>query len=294
MIKGIVAAVPKNRVETEDAKFKAATGVAERRVASEGQDALVLAQAASEKLLEAVGWKAADLSALICVTQTAPARMPAMACSLAGKIGFQGAAFDVNLACSGYIYGLILASVFGSKHTLLVAGDCVSKMVKPGDKSNEQLFGDCVTATAIHEGKFINVRLGTDGSGFDKLTADPYIRMDGAEVFNFALREVPKLVSSTTMNGFYDWLFLHQANGALLKNIVRKSKLDREKVPSNIARYGNTSSASIPLLMCDSEATAKLKSQRNRVAMAGFGAGWSTAGCMLDLDPLQACEVIEV
>lgn len=294
MIQGIVSAVPKNRVETEDAKFKAATGVAERRVATEGQNTLTLAEAAATRLLDSVGWAASDLSAIIFVTQTPPARMPATACALAGALGARCAAFDINLACSGYVYGLVMASVFGGRHTLLIAGDTVSRMVKPGDKGTEQLFGDCVTATAVHEGRFINVRLGTDGSGFGSLIADPTIRMDGPAVFNWALQEVPNLIQGTTMNGFYDWLFLHQANGALLKNIVRKAKLPKDKVPVNIGRYGNTSSASIPLLMCDSEATEGLKKRRNRVAMCGFGAGWSYAGCLLDLEPLKIAEVIEV
>lgn len=294
MIKGIVTAVPKNRVEVKDAKFKAATGVAEHRAVVAGQDTLTLALAASKRLLNAVEWAPADLSAIICVTQSAPARMPAMACAVAGHLGARCAAFDVNLACSGYPYGLVLASVFGGRHTLLITGDTVTSMVAQGDAANGRLFGDAVAATAVHDGKFINVRLGTDGEGFDKLKAAPFIEMDGPAVFNFALQTVPKLIADTTMNGFYDWLFLHQANGALLKNIVRKAGLDKKKVPSNIWKYGNTSSASIPLVMCDSDATAALKTKNNRVAMAGFGAGWSYSGLMLDLEPLKVAEVLEV
>lgn len=294
MINGIVSAVPKNRVEITNAKFKAATGVAEHRVVTGDQNTLSLAVAASERLLEAVEWSPSDLSAIIFVTQTPPTRMPATACALGGAIGAKCAAFDVNLACSGYVYGLVLASIFGGRHTLLVAGDCVSKMVKPGDLANEQLFGDCVTATAVHEGRFINVQLGTDGSGFGSLIADPFIRMDGPAVMEFALREVPGLVQRTSMNGYTDWNFFHQANSMILKSIIRKCKLDAKKTPINIQKWGNTSSASIPLLMCNSEATESLKTKANRIAAYGFGSGWSFGGCLLDIPPLKIAEVLEV
>jgi 3-oxoacyl-[acyl-carrier-protein] synthase-3 len=294
MIHGIVSAVPKNIERNEDAKIIEATGVRERRIVAEGQDTFTLAVAASERLLEQLGWSADTLNAIICVTQTSPVRMPAIACAIAFKLGARCPAFDVNLACSGYVYGLSIAATFGLRRTLLIAGDTVSRMVAPEDAGSRALFGDCVTATAVHEGRFINARLGTDGSGFEHLIADPFIRMDGAQVAHFALSRVPELVQAVTMNAKVDWYLFHQANLVLLKQITRKLKIAPQQCPTNIEKFGNTSSASIPLLMCASEATAALVKERQRVAMFGFGAGFSWGGVMLDIGPLQVCEVVEV
>lgn len=294
MIRGIVTAVPSGISQSTDPMFVRGTGVRERRIAATAQSTFTLGGAASSRLLEAMKWESQTIQNIICVTQTPPVRMPATACKIAGLIGASCAAFDVNLACSGYVYGLYLASRLPGR-TLLVAGDTVSRMVEPTDHATAELFGDAVSATAWEwtPGCDANFVMGTDGRGFEKLIADPTIRMDGAEVFGFALETVPKLIEETTMNAHLDWLFLHQANAMLLKHILRKTSYDSLRTPSNIERYGNTSSASIPLLMCDSTATPWLKEKRNRVALFGFGAGWSIGGVMMELNKLQVCEVIE-
>lgn len=298
MIRGIVSAVPANIVRNTDESFIKMTGVQERRIAPDGFDVGDYAFFACEKLMAALGWKAEDLGAIIFVTQTPQVRMPAMACKIAGALGANCAAFDVNMACSGYVYGLHVADCIAQANgrVILIAGDTVSRMCDINDKSTYPLFGDCVTATAIDADGFDwhQFVLGTDGSGFASLIADPLIRMDGTEVMNFALKTVPKLVADTTMNAHVDWYFFHQANSFILKHLTKKCGLDAAKVPMNIEKYGNTSSASIPLLMCNSWATNSLKTQQNRVAMFGFGAGWSWGGVMLDLEPLQVCEVVEV
>lgn len=298
MIRGIVSAVPANIVKNDDAAFVKMTGVAERRVTTDKTTGDYAALAA-DHLLRLLKWNPREVGAIVFVTQTPDVRMPATACKLAGMLNMNCAAFDVNLACSGYVYGLWLAHKIGGR-VLLIAGDTVSRMCDPNDKSTYPLFGDAVTATAIEVPTGIEAippifKLGTDGAGFDSLIADPLIRMQGAEVFNFALRAVPKLVSNTTMGAHVDYFLFHQANLTMLKHLQKKCGGIPDGIfPTNIERYGNTSSASIPLLMCDSAATEALKSRRNRVAMFGFGAGWSYAGCMLDLEPLQVCETVEV
>ena len=294
MIKAIVAAVPRNVVANEDEAFVKATHVKQRHIAVDGQNTLSLGIAAAERLLEQMDMDGKAITTIIFVTQSQHVRMPALACAVAHKIGANCAAFDINLACSGYVYGLVLASVFGGENTLLIAGDCVSQMVDPNEPGTANLFGDCVTATLLGRGRFISVQLGTDGSGFGALIADPLIRMDGPEVFSFTLRTVPDLVTQTTMNSPCDWYLFHQANGFILDHLIKKSKLTPAKCPQNIARYGNTSSASIPLLMADSAATKSLREKRNRVAMFGFGAGLSWGGVMLDVGPIKVLEVIEV
>lgn len=299
MIRAVVAAVPRNIERNFDASIIKATGVQERRIVQGEQDALTLGEAAARELIERVGWSVGDIAALIFVTQTSPVRMPGSAPILAGRLGIIAPAFDINLACSGYVYGLWLAHKIGGK-VLLVAGDTVSEMVRPDDDSTQQLFGDCVTATAVETVKsaacdpVLRWTMGTNGLGWRHLKAAPYISMDGAEVASFALSTVPRLVEEVTMNSRVDWLLLHQANASLLNHLIRKCKLNPDKVPINMQVYGNTSSASIPLLMCSSTATASLKGRRNRVAMIGFGAGFSWAGVLMDIEPLVCAELLQI
>ncbi len=297
MIKGIVTAVPKNIVKNTDEAFIKMTGVRERRIATT-QTTGTLGVTAMRNLLASMAWNVEDLGAIIFVTQSPDVRMPAMACHMAGMIGAHCPAFDVNMACSGYVYGLWLAHKLRTR-VLLLAGDTVSRMCDPNDKATYPLFGDAVSATAVDsrggadDNGHAHFVMGTDGDGFNDLTADPLIRMNGAEVMNFALKAVPKLVHDTTKNANVDWYFFHQANAMILRQVCKKSKIAPEKMPMNLAKYGNTSSASIPLLMCDSEATIHLTRHQNRVALFGFGAGFSWGGCMLDLEPLKVCEVVQ-
>jgi 3-oxoacyl-[acyl-carrier-protein] synthase-3 len=292
VIRGIVAAVPRVVVTNTDAAFIKATGVLERRIAPPEQDVDVLGTIAAQRLLEKCP-PDGTISALICVTQTPVARMPATACRIADRLKLKCAAFDVNLACSGYVYGLWLAHKIGGL-VLLIAGDTVSRMASPDDK----LFGDAVTATLVDsrsaEGMWPRFECGTDGSGFDSLIADPVIRMDGPAVMTFAIQQVPRLIERVTQNASVDWYLFHQANRMIVQHIAKKAGLAAEKVPLNIEKYGNTSSASIPLLMCDSEATPALLSKTNRLALFGFGAGWSWGGAMIDVSALTCLEVIKV
>lgn len=294
MISGIVCAVPKNVEENSDEKLIQATGVLQRHVVTEKQDVFSLGFAAAQRLLDELGWSADTLNAIIFVTQTSPVRMPAIACALAFKLGARCAAFDVNLACSGYVYGLSIAATFGLRRTLLIAGDTVSRMVGDGDAGSRALFGDCVTATAIDEGRFINARLATDGSGFDDLKADPFIKMNGLEVFTFATGRVPQLIREVSMGAHVDLLLLHQASEPIVRQIGKKLKYPDERVPCNIMGYGNVSSASIPLLMVDSEATPALRGKANRVVLCGFGAGFSMGALLMDLPPIPVLDVVEV
>lgn len=297
MIRGVVAAVPKNVITNVDEAFIKATGVRERRIAPPDMTALNLAEVAMFGLLgnQQLGWHGQNdkLDAIICVTQTASSKMPGNAFRLASFLGAKCPAFDVNLACSGYIYGLWLAHKIGGR-VLLIAGDTVSKMAPPDD----MLFGDCVSVTAIEtQGEMehpVNWVMGSNGSGYKHLIADPVIRMNGPEVMNFALQNVPQLVHDTTMNATCDTYLFHMANKLILDSIMKRCKIPAHKMPMNISRWGNCSSASIPLLIADGSCPDLLNHARSRVAMFGFGAGWSTAGCMLDLDMLLVSEVVEV
>lgn len=298
MIRGIVTAVPKYFEHNDDAKFVAATGVYERRIAQPGQDVLTLATAAARTLLNKLqGW---EPQGIVFVTQTPTVRMPGMACGLHRQLGLNGShtnyVLDVNAACSGYVYGLHTVVRLGLERILLVAGDTVSRMCDPNDRGSTRLFGDAVSVTAVDRpGNIYPFVLDVNSDGFDKLIADPTIRMDGAEVFTFALNSVcDNLVKMRMFCGEPKLYLFHQANKMILDRIIKKADISSSVVPMNMQKYGNTSSASIPLLMCDSGCTERLKTIPNTVLMCGFGAGFTIGLWQVDLDPISILEVIEV
>lgn len=330
-IVGVVSCVPQRLVDNSDflAKFgdKAneiakMTGVLERRWVAPGQTTADLCEAAARSLMEELGWTAESVDAVIFVSQTPDYRLPATACALHGRLGLSpGAiAYDVNLGCSGYPYGLWMAmsaiQTGAADRVLLLVGDTISKTVDPEDRSTAMLFGDAGTATAIERGaggaSFV---LGSDGrgernliipqgayrsadSGFETLGDRRLdaLYMDGGEIFNFTLKAVPALVQTTIEHGGvpvedYDAFCFHQANAFMVKHLIKKAKLPVEKVPINIDRYGNTSSASIPLLMT-TDLAERLKSGSTRLAMFGFGVGYSWASAALELEPLRVARTM--
>jgi 3-oxoacyl-[acyl-carrier-protein] synthase-3 len=220
---------------------------------------------------------------------------------------------DLSLACSGYVYALSTAMAFASSNginrVLLLDGEAFSKVVNKRDKVNVPLYGDAGTATLVEKGYFGETIfvLNTDGSGEDavKIPAgmrnpirpescyeteredgnyrnDLQVYMDGMDVFNFAIKNVPKGVkeivkeAGITVNDIGHLVF-HQSNKFMTDFFIRKLKVDAEKVPYCIGKYGNTSSASVPLTIC-SELGQEIKSNE-KVVMCGFGAGlsWGTA-----------------
>ena len=303
-IAGVACAVPKG-IEGPGKHERAAkmVGVEQRRFVAEGDSLLGLAVHASVRCMEIVDWAAAD--ALIFVTQTAPRRMPSVSCELHDALAFPPGtpAFDLNMACSGYVYGLWVAASLRLRRVLLVVGDTISQFLDHGDASTYPIFGDAVSATALEQtGENFGIDFvgGTDGSGAESLCITrryhdqaEVLRMDGQAVFNFALSTVPELVAETTLNGFCNWYLFHQANAMMIQHIAKKAGLDSARVPMNIAKYGNTSSASLPLLMCDSECTEALRTGKNVLALFGFGAGYSMGGIRTVTDRLP-CSVVQV
>lgn len=301
-------------------------GVQQRHIAEETMTTRDLCSEAGKKLLEGLEWSADSVDALIFVSQTPEFRLPATACTLHSDLQLSKAtiAFDINLGCSGYPYALWLGMTMvqsgAAKRVLLAVGDTISKIVNPNDRSTALLFGDAGTVTAIEaspagEAFFI---LGTDGSGATNLIvpagafrdysksgdsrladkAPEYLYMDGSEIFNFTLRAVPALVKSLSdQSGLemaaYDYCLFHQANLFMLKHLAKKLKLNSEKMPINIDEYGNTSCASIPLLM-----TTRLKDSLSerpcQISMFGFGVGYSWGAASLNVGPMKFISAIEL
>ena len=333
-IRGMVSAVPGRCISNAafEPQFGAAavadiakmTGVQSRRHTNSQQTAADLCQAAANTLLDELGWERQSVDAVIFISQTPDYRLPASACQLQHQLGLRPscAAFDVNLGCSGYVYGLWLAGKLldgvALRRVLLLVGDTISKIVNPADRATALLFGDAGSATALEfdaAAPMSHFVLGSDGAGARNLiipqggarvyldddarlaAADPRcLYMDGAEVFNFTLSHVAPLVTQLlafagVSKEAVDLFAFHQANSFMLRHIIKKLKLDPLKAPLNMERYGNTSCASIPLLITDAATACRWDGQ---VAMIGFGVGYSWAAALLNLGSMQVNALIEI
>ena len=290
-------------------KFKKAVGVLKRPVALPEQTASDLCYSAAEKLIEHLGWEKASINALVFVTQTPDYRAPATSCVLQHrlKLSEECVTFDINQGCSGYIFGMYAACSLiqsGVKRVLLLVGDTYKNECSEDDRSTIMLFGDAGTATALEASgvKKTNFLLRTDGGGFKHLIVpsgaarnpngsressdwgDGIIRndfqfyMNGAEVFNFTV-DKPVKAHFDFFNKFVltvndiDLFVFHQANKFIIDGIAQRLDIPAEKVPISIDRFGNTSSASIPLSIVD--ACACRSNENLKMVLNGFGAGLS-------------------
>jgi len=339
-IAGLRAAIPTPRhsfVETpemfapEEAQKLATTiGVYERRIAPPHMLASDLAVAAAERLLADLNWDPASVEVLIFVTQGPDYLLPATACLMQKRLGLPTscAAFDVNLGCSGYVYGLWLASqlLAGStgKRALLLCGDVSSRLLLPDDRSTRPLFGDAGAATALEKSLGaapIHVSLGTDASGAEHISIkagglrhnlvpalrggdpgtlyeDAHLHLNGPEIFTFTLRVVPGLVRDVLEQAgceldAIDYCVMHQANKFILEHLRKKTKIPPEKFIVDMQSFGNTSSASIPLSICNSLA-GQVAERNAKFLLGGFGVGWSWGGVILQIGPIVRPGLVEV
>jgi 3-oxoacyl-[acyl-carrier-protein] synthase-3 len=315
-------------------RLKKTIGLDRRRVVEPGTTAVDLCEAAARRLLSGAELKTDLIDAMIFVTQTPDHTQPCNAAVLHGRLDLPKscAAFDVNLGCSGYVYGLWLAhmmvSVGGCGRVLLLAGDTVSRIVNPRDRAVAPLFGDGGSATLIQRSGVESnswFSLETDGKGFDKLIVPAggqrapssaatraevtdevgnirsaeNLFMDGAEIFNFSIVEEPKAVKDLLEYAgldldSVDYFVFHQANRYILSNIAKRLKIDLAKVPmQTVGSYGNQSSASIPSALCGELGELLGGATSQRLLLSGFGVGLSWASVLLDVAQLSVCEIIE-
>lgn len=307
--------------------FVETTGVKERRC-SETLTTGDLCFAAAEKLISVLGWNKDEIDALIFVSQTADYILPATACIIQDKLGLSKECYaeDVALGCSGWVYGLSnVASLVSSgyiKKALLLAGDAK----KRSKMKRDPLFGDAGTATAIEYvegGKGFQFHFGTDGSGFDAIIAphggsrnqvspqsfelheyegkmmhSMQTHMKGMDVFSFGITTAPKSVKKLAERYDFDYLdadfvIFHQANMKMNNQIIKKLKLDPERVPSCMYRFGNTSSASIPLTIVG-ELRGQFENKSTMFICCGFGVGLSWGTVALETKDIIIPEIVNV
>ncbi len=302
---GIVTALPDRVSENTDlaasfgvetmAKIIAATGI-ERRPVSDHHTVSDLGCMAAEHLLGRLGWERSSIGLLIVVTQTPDYPLPSTACVMQHRLGLgtQVAALDIGLGCSGYVYGLSVTTAMmqagGISRALLVAGDITTRMISESNRALAPLFGDAVAVTALElsEDGSIALDLGSDGSGAPYLIsksgglAEPgkaELFMDGTQVMAFSLKQVAPsveraLAAAGMAIGEVDHVILHQANAMMLKTLGHKIKARDDQMVYAIRDFGNTSSTSIPLAICD-HLMKHPSTDDQTFLLCGFGVGWS-------------------
>ncbi len=321
--------------EVERERLMGSIGVRSRHIARADILTSDLCQKAADGLIDELGWARDSIDVLIMVTQSADFVIPATACALQARLGLGSClAFDINLGCSGYAYGLWTAAslmqtlkVSGRPaRALVLAGDVSTSKLLEGDRSTIPLFGDAGSATALEcdplAAPMYGV-FGTDGTGAPHIMVeagglkmpllppkDPHspekaeelytksrLHLNGTEVFNFTLKNVPGLVKSifetagTTIDDV-DYVLFHQANVFMLNHLRKKSGLPEDKVPVAMETFGNTSSASIPLTMAAKLSDTFDKPQN--LIMMGFGVGWSWSAIKLTVGPMAAPKIVEL
>ena len=304
-MRGVVSVTPERRLDNadfverfgEDAvrDVTKMIGVETRYWVRPGQTTSDLCLVAGERLLERLDWACDSVDALIFVSQTPDQRLPATACVLHSRLGLPPhcQAFDVGLGCSGYVYGLWLASTLitaGCARVLLMAGETSSLLIDHDDRGTALLFGVAVPAGGFREPVQDSRRAGPFNP--------EHLFMDGGEVFAFTLRAVPKLVAETLAHAGcgveeVDAFVLHQANRFMLTHLAKKIGARPDQAPINIDRFGNTSSATLPLVLT-TDLAKRLAASPANIALVGFGVGYSWGAALMQIGPLACAETIHL
>ena len=282
------------------------TGIKKRRVSSETETSVDLAFHACNKLLEK--FPKQDIDALIFVSQSADYFLPSSAGILQHRLGISvnSSCFDLNLGCSGFVYGLSIASSLIEsglvKNVLLVCAETYTKYIDKNDRVNRPIFGDGASATLVVASEEKNIGpflLGSDGAGAQDLIVKkgaarsgfmsdggpPLLHMDGSKVFMFTLSTVPKNVldllkqSNKSLNDI-DCFFFHQASKIVLDNLQRSLNIPDNKVYINNEMIGNTVSSTIPIALKQASEESVIR-EEDLLLLSGFGVGLSWGSCLL-------------
>lgn len=306
-------------VETSDEWIRERTGIAERHV-SVGETVVTLASEAACKALEQAGKRAEEIDLILVATCSPEQYLPCCACQVQAAIGAVNAlAFDVNAACSGFLFALNTADAYLrtglAENALVIGSEVLSKLVDWTDRGSCILFGDGAGAVVVERCEaspgILGRALHSDGTGGGVLQCgarelttpyartsaaktdqkqqtddrEHYIQMDGQEVYRFATRRVPQCIEEALADAGLavpdiDLFVLHQANARIIDAVAKRLHADREKFPTNLERVGNLSSASIPVLLDELHRQGKLH-RGDRIVLAGFGAGLTIGACVM-------------
>lgn len=342
-ISALSAAVPKNKVENlkytdyfseeEVKKIVEKTGIYERRFCDSSTCSSDLCYVAAENLISDNNIDKSEIDLLVFISQTPDYRMPATSVLLQERLGLPNStiAFDINLGCSAFIYGLsVVYSMMqqkGIRKALLLDGETRSKVYSPKDRRTAFLFGDAGVAALIERNEKYGesfFSLNSDGSRGDLIkingggyrmpssietikekVVDEYgnIRseeqgyMNGADVFNFVVVEIPKDIKKTIEFSHknlseIDYYVFHQANGFINSYLAKKLKLDISKIPSTVEKFGNTSSVSVPLTIVD-QLKGKLNG-RQELLLSAFGVGMTWATAILTIVDCKISKLVEI
>lgn len=336
-IASLCCAVPKTVVQLDERYFpflekdlnsiRKMTGIRQMRRAGDNMTSADLCAAAAEKLMIEGNHDKKTCDFLLFVTQTPDLLMPPTSCILQHRLGLRSdvLVFDVNKGCMGFTDGLLLARSLlkglGLKRGLLLVGETYSKVIDSMDRQTSCLFGDAGSAVWLEEDEIDEVlafSFGTDGSGAEHLIQrlgykyslasvlrertfpeelDPFLRMDGAEVFAFTMERVPEMIKhvlkkASWQEDMVDAVVLHQANAFILDNISKRTGFSPNKFWSSLELYGNTTGASIPLTMtiCGQERL----SWPGKYILAGYGIGLAWSTIALDSKGIQLFPLLEL
>lgn len=290
-------------VDTTDEWIQSRTGIRERRLAADGQTSASLAVEAAQEALKVAKLNPADLDLIIVSTSSPEYIFPATACLVQDRLGaVKAGAFDLSAACTGFIYAMTIASQAiksgTSKNALVIGSETLSRFVDWKDRDTCILFGDGAGAFVLQAGEeqagILSSVMRSDGSGGDLLSVPGggsrhpatmetlekglhFIHMSGREVFRFATRVMVQATEEAVGKAGMklediNWVIPHQANLRIIEAAMRGLKLPMERSVVNLERFGNTSTASIPIATCEAVQDGRVK-PGDRIVFVGFGAG---------------------
>ena len=294
-------------MDTSDEWIRTRTGIRERRLAKEETTSFMCCEAAL-RALEDAGMSGEEIELIIVGTLTGDYVTPSTACEVQAKIGAKRAvAFDVNAACSGFLFALHISHAYLQagiyQNALILGAETLSKIMDWSDRSTCVLFGDGAGAAVLKrdERGVLSFDMGCDGAKGHVLsckgrpnnnplvshpTEPEFVHMDGQEVYKFAVGRVPKSIQSVLAQSGMDagdisWFVLHQANIRILQSVAKRLGVSEEKFPISLDHCGNISAASVPILLDEMNQKGMLK-RGDKIVLSGFGGGLSWGSVLLE------------